>query len=210
MRELRSLVVLFPNLDRLVRLSRNQTSSRSIKRQRHDSILGIQTTRLNLRFLFLKVVTRLVIPKVHGPIVTTRNYNSVIVHGQGVYHHILLGFHGSPRLQQPSILALPLFQTVRRTRHEGMLKRRLHQGPDTLLMVRQCGKAFSRHQIPHFDGTVVTARDNLWVRGFGQHRGHRVVVPRQTMQLRLGAHIPDTGHGVPSARDQNVQCGMQC
>ena len=64
-----SVVILFPNFDRLIRFTRNQPRSGAIKLCHVDSIFGIQRTRLNDTCGGLEVMSRLIIPKMQAAII---------------------------------------------------------------------------------------------------------------------------------------------
>ena len=205
MRQLTRFHILLVNLDTLVHLTRNQPSSRPIKRQAPDAILCLQTTRLRCRFQTLKVVPRRIVPQVQRSIVPTRHEDTIVVHRQRIDDGLVTPI----TLQIPPILRLPLFEAIGRPRHKGAFKRRLTQGPDRLGMVRQRRHTLAGHQVPQSDGLIVTARNDVRSRRLTEQGADRMLVSGQDVHLMLGPHVPDAGDSVAAATDEQIEGGVE-
>ena len=206
MTQITRFVVLLPNLNGLVGFPGNQSGSGPIKTCRHDPIFGIQRPRLHNRLRGLKLVPRLVIPKLHRPIVTTTDQHTVVVDRQGIHN---FGIVMAVIFQKFPIPALPLFDTIGGTRDKGIFKGRGDHGPDRFLMMRQRGLAFSGNQIPQFNGRIVTSGNDLGVGRLGENGPDGIVVSGQTVDLMFGPHIPDPGDGIAASRHQQIEGGME-
>ena len=84
-----------------------------------------------------------------------------------------------------------------------------HQTPDRLLVVGECGQCPASSQVPQSDGGVVGCCDDLGISGLCEDTSHCVGVPSQGVDVDLGPHVPDPGHRVPAAGDQDIQGGME-
>ncbi len=141
----------------------------------------------------------------HGPIVPTRHQDPIVIDRERMDY----GLVSRPTLEKASILTLPLFQTIRRSRHKRPFERRFRNGPDTLLVMRECRHALAGDQIPHFNRGIVRSGNDGRMRRLHLNRRDGVIVSRQTVHLFLGAHIPHSSHGIPSSRHEQIQIGMQ-
>ena len=205
MTQLGCFLIFLPNLDGLVCLACEQSSSRQVKLGRIDAILRIQTPRLCHGLRLLEVVPRRVVPEIHGAVVGRRHEDAVVVHGQSIHD----GLVARQVLDEAAVASLPLLQGVRRARNEGILERGHGQSPDALLVMSQRRHALAGGQVPQLDGGIVRPGDDLRIGRFGEERPDRVVVAGQAVDLVLGPHVPHTGHGVPAAGHEQVQGGVE-
>mmetsp|Transcript_40194 Transcript_40194/g.94503 ORF Transcript_40194/g.94503 Transcript_40194/m.94503 type:complete len:344 (-) Transcript_40194:432-1463(-) len=193
--------VLPPYLDSLVRLPRNQPRTSKIEGGTIHPVLCLQASRLRRRLRLLIEIPRRVVPEGNDPVVPAAHGDAVVVDRQVVDHAVV------PRhiLQKRSIPAAPLSTGVGGSGHEGVLKGGSGERPHALLVVRQRGPAFSRRQVPHFDGAVVGSCDDHGIGRFGDQRADGVVVSREDVDLMFAPHVPDAGDGVASSGHEDVE-----
>ena len=144
MRQLRRILILLPNLNRLIRFARDEPRSRQIELRREDSVLGIQTPRLRHRRGSLKTVSRTIIPKVHGAVIGTAHHHPVVVHGEGIDD----GLVTRKVFDESSVGSHPFFEVVGRSGEEGVFEGGLGEGADGFLVVGERRHAFAGGEVP--------------------------------------------------------------
>eukprot|EP00327_Prymnesium_parvum_P027252 CAMPEP_0195589242 /NCGR_PEP_ID=MMETSP0814-20130614/33537_1 /TAXON_ID=97485 /ORGANISM="Prymnesium parvum, Strain Texoma1" /LENGTH=97 /DNA_ID=CAMNT_0040728265 /DNA_START=367 /DNA_END=660 /DNA_ORIENTATION=+ len=83
-RLLRRVRILFPHLDRLVRLTGDEAAPRLVEGRRKDASLALQRARLSDGLQRLEAVASLPVPHVDVSIVAPRRHHAVLVDRQGV------------------------------------------------------------------------------------------------------------------------------
>jgi hypothetical protein len=89
MRLFRRILILLPNLNTFIRLTRNQPQASPIKRRAVDTRFRVQGPALRQCFRRLKVISRLIIPKEHCPVIAAAKHDAVIVDSEGVDNRVL-------------------------------------------------------------------------------------------------------------------------
>lgn len=208
MRHCRRMFVLFPNLNRLVGLSSNQSRSGMIKGTTENALFGLlQTARLDGCRCGLKVVAGGVIPKIQQSLIASTHHHPVFLHRHTIPNCLWFGHF----LQILAVLSLPFpYLTIGAGTQKGPLQTgTVTQGPNGLLVVRQGGKALAGHQVPHFNGRIVTGGNDLGMEALRQYARYGVFMATEYVHLGFGAHVPHSGHGVPAGRHQQIQGGME-
>ena len=125
---LRTRLLLFlPNLDRLIRLARNQPRSRQIERAREDARLAIQRSRLHHGAFLLEAVPRFPVTEPEHSIVPSREQNALLIHRNRV-QNVVVPAHIPQKLRlclksasHAHFRTLPLLDVVGRRRGEDVL-----------------------------------------------------------------------------------------
>jgi hypothetical protein len=84
MRLLRRVLILFPDLNALVRFSRDETQPGPVEARAHDAGLGVQRTGLGDRLGVLEAVACFPVPERDGAVVATREHDVVFIDGKCV------------------------------------------------------------------------------------------------------------------------------
>lgn len=205
MRLLRGFVVFLVDLDRLVRLGRDESRSGHVERHRKDARLAVHRAGLDGGLESLEVVPGAPVPEEHGPVVASGHEHTLRVDGHRVNDRIV----AVQVLDEVALGAAPLLDVVRRGRREHVQRRMEHNAADALFVIGQRAHAFTGGQVPQANRRVVASGDDLRVGGLADHAGHRVGVSSQGVNVGLGAHVPDASGGVTTRRHEDIDRGVQ-
>ena len=206
MRLRRRLLILPPNLNRLISLSANQSQSRLVKRAGKDPALRIQGTRLRRRIQRLIPISRLPVPKGHGSVVAAGEEDVVFVDAEGVDDGVLT----VEILHEGTLGAFPLLDAAGAAAGEGPFDRMLGQGPDAFFVMGEHAHGFSRREVPEADGGVEGGGDDLGfaTRLAGEVRD-RLFVSAEDVHVASGSHVPYPCHAVSAAGHEDVEGRVQ-
>merc|ERR1719186_1400047 len=197
--------VLLVDLEGLVGLAGDETGARLVEAHLEDSRLRVEGSRLYWSLEPLEVVARLPVPEVHGPVVRTGHQHPVSVHGQAVHDGVVT----AEVLYELSLWTLPLLDIVRSPAGEHEEFRMQHEASHRLLVVSESRHALPGSKVPQTDCRVITGGDHLRVGALALDGADRVGVSRQSVDVDLGPHVPDSGRGVAATRHENVQSGVK-
>eukprot|EP00961_Rhodomonas_salina_P204101 2754095-Rhodomonas_salina.4 len=182
----RGVLVLLPDLDRLVGLARDQARAGLVKGHGVDAGLRLERARLHNRLLGVEVVPGLPVEELHVPVVLAGHEHVVVVDRDRV--------DDGPRtvdvLHEGALRTLPLLDIVGGRGREEVLARVERHRAHALLVVRERRVRLAGRKIPQLDRAVVRARDDLRVRRLRAQRPDRVLVPRETVDLLLATNVP--------------------
>eukprot|EP00282_Hemiselmis_andersenii_P014384 CAMPEP_0114111388 /NCGR_PEP_ID=MMETSP0043_2-20121206/1828_1 /TAXON_ID=464988 /ORGANISM="Hemiselmis andersenii, Strain CCMP644" /LENGTH=351 /DNA_ID=CAMNT_0001203419 /DNA_START=10 /DNA_END=1061 /DNA_ORIENTATION=- len=202
---LRCVLILLPDLDRLVGLTGDEPRARDVKGGGVDASLTLQGPRLHLRLLRLKVVPRAPVEELDRPVVIASHKHVVPVDCYAVDNRLVR----LDVLHEDAVWALPLLDVVARSSREQVLSGVHAYPPHALLVVRQRAVRLARREVPQPHRRVLRTRDDLRVGRLARHAPNSVLVPRQAVDLVLGPDVPHAHRRVPPPGAQHVEGGVQ-
>lgn len=205
MRLLRSILILPPHLNSLIRLARNQPESRNIKHGAHNACLRIQTPRLRHRLHILEPMPCFPVEERDAPVVPAGEEDVILVHGNGVDYGIV----ALEILHKLSLGTQPLLYLPRRGGGEGVFGWMGAEGADALFVVREHTHRLAGRQVVHAHCAVQGGRDDLWVCRLGDDARDGAFVAREDVDVAAGAHVPDAHDAIAAAGAEDIQGGVQ-
>ena len=200
MRLLGRILILLPNLDRLVGFSGNETKTCFVKRRAHDTSFRLEGAGLCDALRVLEAMSSFPVVKGSLAVVATSEHDVVLVYRQRVDDAV----YGGEVLHKVAVGAEPLLCGLCGARGKSEFGGVDGEGANGFLVVGQYCARLSGHEVPEADGAVHAAGEHLGLGFLALDRGDGALVAAQDVDVAARPHVPYADYTVSSSGTQYV------